>query len=106
MVDALSEMLTVARSLRTPVEISHLKAIGRRNWRWAVPEMLRMLEQARQEGLDIACDVYPYPAGSTQLIHVLPPEFQAGGIDALTASLQTPEKRATMREADGDGNGF
>lgn len=81
-------MLTVARELRCPVEISHLKGIGRRNWGRAVPEMLRLLENARAEGLDVACDVYPYSAGSTQLIHVLPPEFQKGGLDALTAALR------------------
>ena len=90
-------MLAVARELDTPVEISHLKAIGKRNWRRAVPEMLAMLTRARQEGLDIACDVYPYPAGSTQLIHVLPPEFQAGGMEALAAALRDPVRRADMR---------
>lgn len=95
--DALREMLLVARSLRTPVEISHLKAIGKRNWGRAVPEMLALLDQARQEGVDIACDVYPYPAGSTQLIHVLPPEFQEGGLEALTAALRDPAARAEMR---------
>ena len=95
--DALREMLAVARELDTPVEISHLKAIGKRNWRRAVPEMLAMLTRARQEGLDIACDVYPYPAGSTQLIHVLPPEFQAGGMEALAAALRDPVRRADMR---------
>lgn len=105
-VKALAEMLTVARSLRTPVEISHLKAIGRRNWRRAVPRMLEMLTHARQEGLDIACDVYPYPAGSTQLIHVLPPEFQAGGMDALTAALRDPDKRAAMRRRMETGTDF
>ena len=105
-VEALSEMLTVARSLRTPVEISHLKAIGRRNWRLAVPQMLEMLSQARQEGLDIACDVYPYPAGSTQLIHVLPPEFQAGGMEALTAALQDTQQRAAMRRRMETGTDF
>ena len=96
-VEALREMLTVARALETPVQISHLKAIGKRNWRSAVPEMLALLEDARREGLDITCDVYPYPAGSTQLIHVLPPEFQAGGMEALTAALRDPERRAQMR---------
>ena len=97
-VAALQEMLTVARALNTPVEISHLKAIGRRNWQRAVPEMLSLLQQARQEGLQVACDVYPYPAGSTQLIHVLPPEFQSGGTEALTAALQDPAQRAAMRQ--------
>lgn len=95
-VDALREMLAVARALDTPVEISHLKAIGKRNWRRAVPEMLDLLTRAKEEGLDVACDVYPYPAGSTQLIHVLPPEFQAGGISALTEALRDPVRRKEM----------
>ena len=85
---ALSEMLAVARALETPVEISHLKAIGRRNWRRAVPNMLRAMEKARAEGLDVSCDVYPYSAGSTQLIH---------GLEALTARLRAPEARAAIR---------
>lgn len=96
-VDSLREMLAVARALNTPVEISHLKAIGKRNWHKAVPEMLSLIADARREGLDVACDAYPYPAGSTQLIHILPPEFQAGGTEALTAALQDPNARAAMR---------
>lgn len=96
-VQALEEMLTVARALNTPMQISHLKAIGKNNWNRAVPRMLEMLENARAEGVDVTVDVYPYPAGSTQLIHVLPPEFQAGGMDALTEALMDPEKRAIMR---------
>lgn len=104
--DALREMLNVARALQTPVEISHLKAIGRRNWRRAVPEMLTLIAQARDEGLDVACDVYPYTAGSTQLIHVLPPEFQRGGTEALTAALGVPSVRAEMRRRMETGTDF
>jgi len=96
-VDSLREMLTVARALNTPVEISHLKSIGRRNWGKAAPEMLSLIAQARKEGLDVTCDVYPYPAGSTQLIHILPPEFQEGGTEALTEALKDPAQRAAMR---------
>ncbi|SFP51074.1 dihydroorotase [Oscillibacter sp. PC13] len=105
-VEALQEMLAVAAALRTPVEISHLKGIGRRNWRRAVPEMLTMIRQARESGLDVSCDVYPYPAGSTQLIHVLPPEFQAGGQKALTEALRTPEKRRAIRRRMEMGSDF
>ena len=96
-VQALEEMLGVARELKVPMQISHLKAIGKRNWNRCVPKMLEMLRQAREEGVDVTVDVYPYPAGSTQLIHVLPPEFQAGGMDALTDALLDPGKRAIMR---------
>lgn len=104
--ESLKEMLTVARALETPVEISHLKAIGPRNWRKAVPQMLRMIAAARDEGLDVACDAYPYPAGSTQLLHVLPPEFQAGGVEALTAALRDPECRRQMRRRMETGTDF
>lgn len=105
-VEALGEMLTVAKALRTPVQISHLKAIGTRNWDRSVPKMLRMLDEARAEGVDVTCDVYPYTAGSTQLIHVLPPEFQAGGMDALTCALLDPEKREIMRARMRTGTDF
>lgn len=96
-VEALREMLHVARELRVPLEISHLKSIGTSGWRKNVPEMLRMLRAAREEGMDVGCDAYPYTAGSTQLIHVLPPEFQRGGAAALTAALKDTATRAAVR---------
>lgn len=105
-VEALREMIDLARTLHTPVEISHLKAIGKRNWQRAVPQMLEMLHRAREEGIDIACDVYPYTAGSTQLIHVLPPEFQDGGTDVLTKKLQDSDARAAMRRRMETGHDF
>ena len=104
--DALREMISVARTLRVPLEVSHLKAIGRRNWRRAVPEMLRMIERARADGVDVQCDAYPYTAGSTQLIHVLPPEFQRGGTAALTAALRDPAARRQMRARMETGTDF
>ena len=68
--------------------------------------MLRLIDGARQEGLEVTCDVYPYPAGSTQLIHVLPPEFQAGGAEALTRALEDPAQRVRMRERMESGEDF
>ena len=105
-VEALEEMLTVARALRTPMQISHLKAIGTRNWDRCVPKMIELLRAARAEGIDVTCDVYPYPAGSTQLIHVLPPEFQVGGMDALTEALLDPGKREIMKQRMKTGTDF
>ena len=105
-VNALREMLEVARALQTPLEVSHLKAIGGRNARKAVPEMLSLIEKARQDGLDVMCDVYPYTAGSTQLIHVLPPEFQEGGTEALTKRLLDDAARKEMRARMEAGSDF
>ena len=97
-VDALREMIEVCRALDVPVEISHLKSIGKANWRRCTPEMLRLLREARGEGCRIACDVYPYTAGSTQLVHVLPPESQKGGLEELTHNLSDPAFRAALRD--------
>ncbi|CDB87719.1 amidohydrolase family protein [Firmicutes bacterium CAG:170] len=104
--EALREMLTVARALRTPVHISHLKSIGKAYWGRYMPEMLALLTRAREDGLDVSCDLYPYTAGSTQLIHVLPPEAQEGGLDTLTQKLRVPEFRAAMRERMRTGTDF
>ena len=105
-VAALEEMLAVAGALQTPLEISHLKAIGRRNWRSAVPQMLSLMQRARADGVDVACDVYPYTAGSTQLIHILPPECQQGGLDVLSQRLTDPAFRAHLRERMLTGDDF
>ena len=94
--EAVEEMLTVARALRIPLHISHLKAMGRDSWGKKVPRALDMLTRARQEGMDVSCDVYPYTAGSTQLLHILPPEFLEGGMDAVVKRLRDPAARREL----------
>lgn len=104
--EALEEMLTVARKLRIPVHISHLKAMGRSNWGVKIPRALSMLEQARQEGLEVGCDAYPYTAGSTQLIHILPPDLLTGGMEAVVKRLQDKGVRWELAARIEEGGGF
>lgn len=96
--EALDEMLQVARALRCPLHISHLKAMGTRNWRKRIPDALRKMEQARAEGVDVTCDVYLYEAGSTQLLHLLPPDYLEGGVDGICERLSDPIQRDRLRE--------
>jgi len=103
---AVEEMLTVARTLRIPLHISHLKAMGRDSWGRRIPRALSLLEQARQEGMDVSCDVYPYTAGSTQLLHILPPEFLEGGMDAVVRRLRDPAARRELAQRIETGDGF
>lgn len=103
---ALEEMITVGKALHTPVEISHLKSIGKTNWRRSTPNMLRRMELAREEGVEIYCDAYPYTAGSTQLIHILPPECQEGGLGVLSENLREPSFRAHIRHRMETGSDF
>lgn len=75
MLDALAESISIAKNLNVPFEISHLKAIGKANWRNMIQKALSVLHKAIEEGVRIGWDIYPYTAGSTQLMHVLPPEI-------------------------------
>lgn len=96
--EAIEEMLTVARALRIPLHISHLKAMGRRNWRKRIPDALRRIERARADGMDVTCDVYLYEAGSTQLLHLLPPDFLEGGTEVIAERLRDKAQRDLLRE--------
>ncbi|MBP3413112.1 MAG: amidohydrolase family protein [Oscillospiraceae bacterium] len=104
--EALQEMIDVAKALRCPLHISHLKAMGKRNWGKRIPTALSMMDRARQEGMDVGCDVYLYEAGSTQLLHLLPPDYLEGGVDAISHRLQQPEKICELRHRIKTGRDF
>ena len=103
---SLDEMITVARELRVPLQISHLKATGRENWGKLAPLALKRIADAREAGLDVCCDVYAYTAGSTQLIHILPPEFLQGGPAAITERLKDSAARRQLLDRLDNGRDF
>jgi N-acyl-D-amino-acid deacylase len=94
--EAISEMLVVARDSGCAVQISHLKIAGRDNWGRA-DEMVALIEGARAEGLAITADQYPYVAGSTLLGAILPPWAHDGGTDATLERLRDRATRERMR---------
>ena len=106
MLEALKEMMQVAKALDIPVHISHMKAIGKRNWNRVIPQALEILDNARQDGLEVSCDVYPYTAGSTQLLHIIPPEFLQGGTEAAMLRLRDPDVRVQLRQRLATGTDF
>ena len=103
---SIDEMIAVAKALRVPLQISHLKASGRENWGKLAPQALDRIEKAREEGLDVCCDVYAYTAGSTQLIHILPPEFLQGGPAAITERLRDSSARKKLLDRLQNGRDF
>ena len=103
---SLDEMISVAKALHVPLQISHLKASGRENWGKLAPLALDRIADARADGLDVMCDVYAYTAGSTQLIHILPPEFLQGGPAAITARLRDSAARKRLLDRLENGRDF
>ncbi|HZU13299.1 MAG TPA: D-aminoacylase [Chloroflexota bacterium] len=92
---ALDEAIAIGRQADLPVEIYHLKAAGRANWP-LMPAAIERIERAREQGIDVTADMYPYAASGTGLSSVLPPWVSAGG--RFYENLRDPEMRARIRE--------
>ena len=90
---ALQEVISVAEELQIPLHVSHMKCIGQKNWGGTPVKILKLFDQAAERGVKVDFDLYPYLTGSTQLVHLLPPQFQEGGTDAICARLADPSCR-------------
>ncbi len=75
--------------------LSHLQSAGRPNW-GRIPEAIDALEMMRARGVDISFDMYPYPAGSTWILQLLPPAVMDGGLEGLQRRLADPAERALI----------
>ncbi len=91
-VQAINEALNIGRQANIPVEISHFKVGGQQNWGRS-KQTLQMIKDARNEGLEVTIDQYPYTASSTSLSTMIPEEILSDGSDSVKARLQRAEIR-------------
>ena len=101
LLEAIDELLTIAREAKIRAEIYHLKASGQANWP-LFDDAVAMVEQARSEGLKITADVYTYPAGATGLNASMPPWVQEGGFEASLERLADPALRRRIAREMGE----
>jgi len=87
---AIEEALTVAKQANIPLEISHFKVGGQQNWGRS-KQTLAMVMQAREQGLDVTIDQYPYTASSTTLSTLLPDWVLSDNRDSTKSRLQRPD---------------
>lgn len=92
LLEAVDELIEIARQAGLPAEIYHLKAAGRDNWD-KVDAVIQRVETARSAGLRITADVYTYTAGSTGLNATMPPWVQEGGLRQWIDRLRDPAVR-------------
>ncbi len=95
LVEAVEELLRIAREAKIPAEIYHLKAGGKDNWA-KMDTVLAMVEAARKSGLKITADMYTYPAGATGLDASMPPWALDGGYAELFKRIKDPETRKKL----------
>jgi N-acyl-D-amino-acid deacylase len=94
---ALAEAIRIGREANLPVEIFHLKVSGKARW-GNMRNVVATIQAARDSGLDIAADMYPYPAGATALASALPPWVADGGPQKLLERLKDPAVRARIKK--------
>lgn len=96
--EAVEELITIAKEAGVHGEIYHLKAAGISNW-GKMDSVIRRVERARKEGIDIAANMYTYTAGATGMTAAFPPSLQDGGFGKLWQRLQDPQTREAMKKA-------
>src|SRR6266542_3683434 len=97
LVEAVDEVIEIARRAKLPAEIYHLKQAGSSNWN-KLDAVIDRVESARGDGFAITADMYPYEAGATGLSSCFPPWAHEGGLRALLGRLRDDARRARIRE--------
>lgn len=92
---AMDEFFTITRQAKVRSEFYHLKVTGRTNWNKA-DEIIRRIEAARAEGLEVTADMYTYNASGTGLGATMPDWVQEGGHKAWIARLKDPATRQRL----------
>jgi N-acyl-D-amino-acid deacylase len=99
-IPSVREIVHIGREARTPVQISHIKAFGPDTWH-ASGEVVRILDTARAEGIDVTCDQYPYDTtGGGLAADTLPYSFQSGKTPKqISEALRMPAVQGSIKEA-------
>lgn len=95
LLEALEEMVTVAKGSGVKLQVSHLKTAGKDNW-GKLDRAFGVLEDAMAQGVRVMADRYPYLASNTGLQVTLPDRAFDGGKDALAKKLADPSERAAF----------
>ena len=89
---AMDEAVFIGEQAKIPVQISHLKITGHRNWN-LMDRVIEKLLNARKNGVDLTCDVYPYFSSATSLTALIPPWAIEGGVANLIPRMHDAVKR-------------
>ena len=95
--EAIAEAIELARVSGVRLQISHLKAQNAANWHKG-PNMLKLIENAKAEGIDIAFDRYPYIAFSTGMNCFVPLDMRQGSMEEVQERIRNPRTEKIIAE--------
>ncbi|MGB6683422.1 MAG: D-aminoacylase [Candidatus Acidiferrum sp.] len=94
---SLDEVFAISRRANISTTIWHLKTAYHENF-GKMPEVLRRIQEARAQGIDVAASVYPYTRASNGLASSFPPWVSEGGIDQMIARFNDPVQRERIKK--------
>ena len=97
LVAAIREAVAIGERGGVKVEIFHLKAAYAPGWGRLMDEALAEIEAARARGVDVAADLYPYPAGGTGLSITVPNWVFEDGEEQGMSRLRDSTVRARLK---------
>ena len=101
--ESLDEVFTIAERAAIPAEIWHLKTAYKANF-GKMPEVLKRIEAARDRGLDVTANQYPYTRASNGLDSCLPLWAREGGLEKTLGRLKDPATRERIKKDMDDAN--
>lgn len=97
LMEAVAEAIYIGTGGELPLHISHLKAAGKGNY-YKIPFVFDLIERAKQRGLDVTADRYPYTAWNTSINIMFPQWALAGGSERFVERLKDSDLRNKMKE--------
>jgi N-acyl-D-amino-acid deacylase len=97
LLEAVDEAIAIAHGAGCPLQLSHLKTGGTRNWP-KIDAVFARMAMASRRGLDVTFDRYPYVAWATGLTNMLPVWSLDGGTDSLLKRLQDSSAALQIRQ--------
>ena len=91
------EAIEIGRRAGVPVDIIHLKIADQEFW-GRMNEVVELIQKARNDGIDVQANVYPYTRGNNNLVSIIPPWAHEGGTAELLRRLKSPEQRQRIRQ--------
>ena len=96
LIDSVQETIRIGEEADIPVQITHHKVIGVENWGASI-ESLRLVDEARERGVDVTIDQYPYTASQTSINALIPQWAQAGGREEMLSRINSAETYSTIK---------
>ena len=95
--DAIREAIEIGRRAGITVEIMHIKIADQKYW-GRMNEVVKLIDDARKQGINVGANVYPYTRGNNNLASIIPPWAHEGGTAKMLERLKDPEERATHQK--------